>query len=160
MAIARDQRSFQKLDWASTALKEAGFAFDGLTLGPDPPDCVAMFESGRAGIEVTELVDAEARKRTEAKNYTYREWDQPSFLSRIQENIDGKAAKPFQGGPYAHKVLAIWTDEPALVRATVERFLAGQRFQARAFDDVVLGLDYHPDHQYVAYRLTLSEPRG
>jgi hypothetical protein len=57
-------------------------------------------------------------------------------------------------------VLVIWTDEPALVRATVERFLAGQRFQARAFDDVVLGLDYHPDHQYVAYRLTLSEPRG
>jgi hypothetical protein len=102
MAIPRDQRPFQELDWASTALKKAGFAFDSLTQSPDPPDCVAMFDSGRAGIEVTELVDAEARKRTEAKNYTYREWDQPSFLSRIQEIIDGKAAKPFQGGPYAH----------------------------------------------------------
>jgi hypothetical protein len=156
MAIPRDQRPFQELDWASTALKKAGFAFDSLTQGPNPPDCVAMFDSGRAGVEVTELVDAEARKRTEAKNYTYREWDQPSFLSRIQEIIDGKAAKPFQGGPYAHKVLVIWTDEPHLVRATVERFLSGQCFQARAFTDVVLGLDYHPDHQYVAYRLTLD----
>jgi len=156
MAIPRDQKPFAELDWASTALKAAGFTFDSLIQGPDPPDCMAMFDSGRAGIEVTELVDSEARKRTEAGNSTYREWDQPSFLSRVQEIIDGKAAKPFQGGPYARKVLVIWTDEPDLVRATVERFLIGQRFQGRGFSDVVLGLDYHPTHQYIAYRLALD----
>jgi hypothetical protein len=156
MALSRDQRPFQELDWAGTALKEAGFAFDSLAQGADPPDCVAMFDGERAGIEVTELVDAGARKRTEAGNSTYRDWDQPSFLGRIQEIIDGKAAKPFQGGPYARKVLVIWTDEPDLARATVERFLAGQRFQPRTFDHVVLGLDYHPTHKYVAYRLDLD----
>jgi hypothetical protein len=115
-----------------------------------------MFDDGRAGIEVTELVSGEARKRTRAGNWSLFRWDQPSFLTRLQEIIDTKAAKPFRGGPYARKVLVIWTDEFVLSRESVERFLAGQRFLARPFSDVVLGLDYHPAHQYVAYRLVLD----
>jgi hypothetical protein len=54
----------------------------------------------------------------------------------------------------------IWTDEVVLSREAVKRFLKGQRFRGGGFSDVVLGLDYHPDHQYVAYRLTLAKPRG
>jgi hypothetical protein len=156
MDTPRDQRPFQELDWARTSLTAAGFAFDGLTLGPDPPDCIAMLDGGRAGIEVTELVSAGARKRTRAGNWSLFLWGQSSFLTRLQKIIDGKAAKPFKGGPYAHQVLVIWTDEHELGHAVVERFLAGQHFQPRTFDHVVLGLDYHPEHGYVAYRLTLG----
>jgi hypothetical protein len=43
--------------------------------------------------------------------------------------IDTKAAKPFRGGPYARKVLVIWTDEFMLDHETVERLLVGQVFQ-------------------------------
>jgi hypothetical protein len=150
------KRPCQELDWARTALEAAGFAVEALTLGADPPDCTAMLDGGRTGIEVTELVSAQARKRMRAGNLSLFRWDEPSFLARVQEIIDIKAAKPFRDGPYARKVLVIWTDEFMLGRDAVGRFLAGQRFQARAFDDVVLGLDYHPDHQYVAYRLDLS----
>jgi hypothetical protein len=156
MDIPRDQRPFRELDWARTSLTAAGFAFDEMTLGLDPPDCIAMLDGGRAGIEVTELVSGEARKRTQAGNWSLFLWDQPSFLARLQEIIDGKAAKPFKGGPYARKVLVIWTDEHELGHAAVERFLAGQHFQPHNFDHVVLGLDCHPEHQYVAHRLDLD----
>ena len=61
-----------------------------------------------------------------------------------------------RGGPYARKMLVIWTDRFMLGRESVERFLAGQRFQAGVFDNVVLGLDYHSAHQCVAYRLDLG----
>ena len=53
-------------------------------------------------------------------------------------------------------MLVIWTDEFMLGRESVERSLAGQRFQAGVFDNVVLGLDYHSAHQCVAYRLDLG----
>jgi hypothetical protein len=152
----RDFKPLKELDWARTTLTAARFAFDGLAVGADPPDCVAVPEGARAGIEVTELVDAEARKRTRAGNWSLSLWGRGPFLTRIQEIIDAKAAKPFQGGPYARKMLVIWTDEFMLSRQTVEGYLAGQSFSGSAFDDVVLGLDYHPDHQYVAYRLALG----
>jgi hypothetical protein len=145
-----------ELDRALTALEAANFAVEGLREGPDPPDCQAILDGARAGIEVTELIDATARKRTRAGNFSYVEWDQPSFLARIQQIVDTKAAKPFQGGPYARKVLVIWTDEFVLGREAVERFLAGQSFTTSAFSDVVLGLDYHPDHEYVAFGLALA----
>jgi hypothetical protein len=111
-------------------------------------------------------MDEEAREQNQHANkhhrdrpgtlWSYFEWGRPTFLTHVQKIIDTKAAKPFKGGPYARQVLVIWTNELHLPREAVERFLAGQRFQARDFTDVVLGLDYHPGHQYVAYRLTVE----
>jgi hypothetical protein len=164
MAIRpRDRiKPLEELDRARTALKEAGFAFDSLTLGPDPPDCVAMLDGGRTGIEVTRLADQEALnetaklKRAKVRHSFYFSWDKPSFLARVQKLIDDKAVKPFRGGPYVRKVLVIWTDEAVLSRGTVEHFLEGHQFSCSAFADVVLGLDYHPDYQFVAFRLALG----
>jgi hypothetical protein len=76
-------------------------------LQPDVPDCAATVDGIRAGIEVTELVSGEARKRTPAGNSSHFLWGQPSFLVRVQEIIDRKTAKPFEGGTYARKVLVI-----------------------------------------------------
>ncbi|MBV8188680.1 MAG: hypothetical protein JO339_15685, partial [Alphaproteobacteria bacterium] len=99
MDVPRDQRPIQELDWVRTVLEASGFAVEALTrMQPDSPDCVATLDGERVGIEVTELVSGEARKRT--GNWSLFRWDQPSFLTRVQEIIDTKAAKPFQGGPY------------------------------------------------------------
>lgn len=153
MEVPRDQRPFQEIDWARTTLKSARFVIADLTRGPDPPDCVGMLDGALTGIEVTRLVDSEALKRTRAGNPTRYLWDELSLCTALQERIDDKEAKAFKGGPYALKVLVIWTVEYELEHAAVERVLSGHRFHLRSFDHVVLGLDYHPFHGEVAHRL-------
>ena len=66
-----------------------------------------------------------------------------------------------KGGPYSRYVLVIHTDEDALDRETVGRFLQGSVFHTKYITDALLGLSYHPSVEpnggcCPVFRLTLQ----
>lgn len=85
--------------------------------GNDPPDCEAiLFEGGKLGIEVTELVDAEAIMAYKSGNTGQQaEWSAYKLISTITQRLEVKnASKNIKGGPYDLYMLVIHTDEPLL----------------------------------------------
>jgi hypothetical protein len=150
-------------DAARTFLKAARFSVERLISrqrGQDPPDCEAIVDGVRAGIEVTELVDPNTLNRTLKGKREYLVWDQRLLVERIQQRISDKAGKSFKGGPYDRKMLIIYTDEFDLQRDKAKRLLAGQCFAINVFSNVVLGFSYHPHHRKLrpAFRLKLARP--
>ncbi len=149
-------------DAAYTVLSEAGFDISDLrsrTDGEDPPDCEAIVNGLRCGIEVTELLHKptleqsiqakRARKagREPAAGEAYFVWEREDLVAEIQRLIARKdKAKP-KGGPYARYFLVIVTDETYLDRFSVADFLQGATFQAGLITDVLLGLSYHPSSE-------------
>jgi hypothetical protein len=124
-----------------------------------PPDCEAFVGGASAAIEVTELI---YEKTAASRDHSMKHfvWKRRSFLNAIQARITEKGEKPFKGGPYARRMLVVYTNELYLPRAKVKRCLAGQRFVTSMFSNVVLGFSYHPDHRLLrpAFRLRLAKP--
>jgi hypothetical protein len=158
---------------AQEILMAAGIAVEGLVSrdqGQDPPDCEAIIDGQRVGIEVTELVHQRTMKRS-MKAQKEREqgqepkkveqhfvWDRAKLLHDLQERIDDKdRAEP--KGPYKRYFLVVCIDEMYLNAADVEEWLTGATFRASRITDVLLGLSYHPAHQCCpVFQLSLLRP--
>jgi hypothetical protein len=85
--------------------------------GNDPPDCEAMlFEGGKLGIEVTELVDSVAiMAHKNGDSLQPAEWGDVKLIQSIAQRLEVKdASTNIKGGPYELYMLVIHTDEPAL----------------------------------------------
>ena len=168
---------------ARDILQEAGFDVANLVSraeGEDPPDCEATLDGYFSGVEVTELVHQEllevnikATKERRAgqgeddflaalRVRSHHNWDRNAFLAKLRERIDAKDKPSKQkGGPYSGYVLVIHTDEDALDRETVGRFLQGSAFHTKYITDALLGLSYHPSMEpnggcCPVFRLTLQ----
>ena len=129
----------------------------------DPPDCEGLLDGQWSAVEVTQLMHEKARaqsmkaiKQQPEQPERYYFWDRDDLLRAIQELIEVKDAKRYQGGPYQRFILVIYTDEFVLNDATMHQFLDGATFSTRLFTDVVVGLSYEPaSGTYPTFRLNL-----
>lgn len=157
-------------------LTAAGIRFTDLRSRPehqDPPDCEAVIDGQRCGIEVTQLIHEGTYKRRikaikaraagevppkddvsryrewlQTKGEAYWNWNRDDLIAGLQELIDEKdKPEKVKGGPYDRHILVIATDEFMLDRHTVESFLTGATFKAEMLDTVLFGLSYHPGLQ-------------
>ena len=116
----------------------------------DPPDCVVSDHDGNpVAVEVTEFVSRKAIEKNRKKNWeehAYRDWEPPETIKKINRIIRNweppevikeinriiqkKDGKTFKGGPYAKKILLIFTDEDALISGCFEyaKLLSEQSF--------------------------------
>jgi hypothetical protein len=122
----------------------------------DPPDCEAIVDKRRSGIEVTELADEETLKsmvkakrkfaadwREVLKHGKFLLWDQASLRAKVQSLI-GEKDPAAKGHPYERYYLVIHSDEFSLGKENVEEFLSGATFQSRWITDAYLGLPPPP----------------
>ncbi len=96
----------------------------------DPPDCMVFDRDGnQIAVEVTEFVSRKAIeknwkiKRDSQKTWQdsiYRRWEPNEVITEINNIIQNKDGKTFKGGPYAKKILLIFTDEDTLVSRRFE----------------------------------------
>ena len=102
----------------------------------DPPDCVVSDNAGNlVAVEVTEFVSSEAIKKNQKEgiegiNRIIRNWEPEEVIEEVGRIIQKKDGKTFNGGPYAKKILLIFTDEDALVirRFEYKKLLPEQSF--------------------------------
>jgi hypothetical protein len=156
---------------ASEMLLAAGFAVTEFgSRQDDPPDCEGWLDGQWSAVELTQLINEEARAQSEKsikqqKPEVYFLWEREDVLREIQKLIDVKDSKQYKGGPYQRFVLIINTDEPELSEAAMGQFLEGATFRTRVFDDVFVGLSYLPqtssygEGRYPTFRLSL-DPQG
>jgi hypothetical protein len=134
---------------AKTVLTTAGHHIVDLRArepGQDPPDCEAIIDGLRCGIEVSELLDQAALEKSIKGAEQHFAWQRESLCLALQNRIDRKdRPTPLKGGPYEKYFLVIVTDELFLHRECVAQFLKGATFQSRLITDAYLGLSYHPD---------------
>jgi hypothetical protein len=145
---------------ARTVLESAGCEFQQLHSRhrEDPPDCEAIIEGLRYGIEVTELVDEATLKAAIKGNSQFVLWARDQLCAELQKRIDRKDVPPekVKGGPYDGYMLIIATDETAIVHREVEQFLEGKRFCSSFITDVLFGLSYDPGLKgYPIFQLSL-----
>jgi len=129
---------------AKDVLTAAGLNIEGITSRgkDDPPDCEALVDGERSGIEVTELVHRKALELSIRGDEKFFAWEKLDLCDALQALIARKDRADVKGGPYKRYILVIHTDEMSLVRDTVERFLAGASFQAQFITDAFLGLSH------------------
>ena len=133
----------------------------------DPPDYVVFDREGRlVAVEVTEFVDEEAirqnlhgdkvsQPRTPVEEVEQvEEVEEIKVITKINGIIQKKDGKVFKGGPYAKKILLIFTDEPTLVSRRFEyaEFLPKRSFgPVKQVDEVYFLFSYvghaYPDSQ-------------
>ncbi|WP_457092783.1 hypothetical protein [Microvirga sp. P5_D2] len=146
-------RDRDELDDAERTLMAAGIRFTGLRHrgDEDPPDCEAMIEGVRCGIEVTELAHEPALrasiKAVKAKEgfVRYHEWTRKEFLTGLRERIAEKdSPTDLKDGPYERYCLVIWTGEMHLTQEMIGAYLEGMTFPCSLITDAFISLDYHP----------------
>jgi hypothetical protein len=135
---------------AKQVLTDAGHQIVGLRArgeGQDPPDCEAMIDGQRCGIEVSELLDQDTLEHfIQGGTGEPFSWQPEDLYSALQNRIDRKdCPTELKGGPYERYFLVIVTDEPFLDRESVEQFLAGATFQTHLITDAYLALSFHPE---------------
>jgi hypothetical protein len=134
---------------ALEVLRTAGHSVEQLAAREkDPPDCEALVDGQRCGIEVTELVHQTALELSEQggkENECHFVWERDDFEQELRKRIDRKDQPGgVKGGPYHRYFLVIVTDEMVLDRNTVERFLADLSFETRLITDILFGISYDP----------------
>jgi hypothetical protein len=146
---------------AREILLAAGFAVtEFASRQDDPPDCEGRLDGQWSPVELTQLVNKEARAQSakaikQQKPEVYFLWEREDVLREIQKLLEVKDSKQYKGGPYQRFVLIIYTDEFELSEAAMGQFLEGATFHTRVFNDVVVGLSYHSG-RYPTFRLSLD----
>ena len=126
-------------EWPDKQIKELGVVKDWLrsmeskgeaeysnpsSVPNDPPDCVVQDREGReVAVEVVEFVSKEAIEENQGKareDQVYRDWRPNEVIKEINCIIQKKDGKTFHGGPYAKKILVIFTDEDTLFSSRFE----------------------------------------
>lgn len=119
--------------------------------GNDPPDCeAALYEGGRLGIEVTELVDPVAIMAYKNGDTNQQaEWGEHKLINSITQRLEVKdVPKNIKGGPYDLYMLVIHTDEPALSFDYAYPLLSKFPFQFYSLiDRAFLLMSYDEKHQ-------------
>ncbi len=108
--------------WVEHFLKAARFSVQRLVARnahEDPPDCEAIVDGARAGIEATEIIYGGTAASFDHMVQHF-EWSRPSFLARVQSIIADKDGKQWLGGPYERRLLVIYTNELYLPREKVK----------------------------------------
>jgi len=110
----------------------------------DPPDCIAQDINGNAvAIEVSELVDFETICDAEHNKAKPKYWKNNEVIEHIEQIIYKKEQKKFNGGPYKHYVLLIFTDEPFIETSDLLNTLIKYQFKKpRLFDEIYLLFSY------------------
>jgi hypothetical protein len=94
----------------------------------DPPDAIVeKLDGSKIGVEVTELLDEQIQKeRVKAwrdqvkKRFKYRNcnankrWTIEELTSETQKRIEEKCKREFNGGPYAFKILVVYSVETSV----------------------------------------------
>ena len=106
----------------------------------DPPDCTGKNLKGNlVGFEITEFVSQNAvqinerarperGKRPTIDRMVMAIWSEESVIAQVRSLLGAKDEKKYIGGPFAEYIAVIHTDEPMLIRADVEKWLAGASF--------------------------------
>jgi hypothetical protein len=101
----------------------------------DPPDCEGLLDGQGSAVELTQLMHEKARaqsmkaiKQQPEQPEWYYLWDRDDVLRAIQELIEVKDAKRYQGGPYQRFVLVIYTDEFVLRTPRCNNFWTEQHY--------------------------------
>ncbi len=119
--------------------------------GNDPPDCEAnLFEGGKLGIEVTELVDPAAiMAYKNGDTGRQAEWGEDKLISSITHRLKAKdISTNLKGGPYELYMLVIHTDEPVLSFDYTYPLLSKFAFQYYTLiDRAFLLMSYDEKHQ-------------
>jgi hypothetical protein len=113
------------------ALKERGestFA-DPVPSPKDPPDCIARYDtSGKAGLEITELVCEQAARATAQGRPVYRNWSRDGVLEQLDRRLVAKDSKVYLGVPYDRLVVVVHTAEFDLPPERTIEWLDGHEF--------------------------------
>ncbi len=166
----RPHRDRDELDDAERTLAAAGIQFTSLRHrgNQDPPDCEAMIEGVRCGIEVTELAHERALRasiksvRAMEGFLRYHEWTREEFLIKLRERIAEKdSPTDLKDGPYERYFLVISTGEMHLTQEVIRVYLEGITFPCSLITDAFISLDYHPgsDNPYPAIPLAIYRKR-
>ena len=119
--------------------------------GIDPPDCEAnLFEGGKLGIEVTELVDPAAILAYKNGDTSQQaEWSEDKLIKSITHRLQAKdISTNLKGGPYDQYILVIHTDEPLLSFDYTYPLLSNTPFQYYSLiDRAFLLMSYDEKHQ-------------
>lgn len=138
------------MEWGAVQqiLVAAGLKVEGgiVSRTDDPPDCEAVIEGVRCGIEATELVHQEALAQTKRTGQELHfPWGKEDLCRELQARITRKdRPENVKGGPYQRYILVIFTDEFFIDRAKVESLVADVSFHATFITDVFLGLSHDP----------------
>jgi len=157
----RDLEEFAIVDTLNEAIKAEGEqGFTEIRIrgrGEDPPDCEAMDSNlHRVAIEITELVDGNAIRATAQTglSYSWAEWTEEKFTDGVSNLINRKNDRfpsllgtPYEGG----YELVIFTDEPMLDIATINRYLPLDMDKPEYIDNVYILLSYDPSLQKHPY---------
>jgi hypothetical protein len=162
----REERGIVE-DFLSGTIGEAGAPFTGLrslARGEDPPDCEFWDSSGRLiGIELTELVDADAIKRKRwDRSAAPAEWAADTLIDSLSQFLTRKdnPSKPPKIA-YHEYFLIVHTNEPRLYIELAEEWLRDHLFPTtRLISRAFLLFDYHPGIGYRFTRLRIAAANG
>lgn len=137
-------RQEQEVDDVQNALNGLGYSGFSLISGNDPPDCEAIIDGERWGIEVTELVHAPSMlNRIRGDGQPYYEWTDQELQDAVVRLIDEKDSKPLKGGPYSRKLLVIPTREMHAEKSRLDPIFENVVVPCSQLTDVCIGYDYH-----------------
>ncbi len=135
----------------------------------DPPDCTVDTSEGElVAVEVTEFVSQEAVERNQRADpeaiaqfepgaYVFQDWTEDDFVTHLSDVLERKDGKTLLGGPYDRYVVVVHTDEPFLLRAECEEWLAGRSFGPfKQIEEAYLLHGYEPNVGYAYSRLQLG----
>jgi hypothetical protein len=127
----------------------------------DPPDCIARDSMGNlVAFEITEFVSQDAvqmnerarpkrGKRPTIDRMVMAAWGNESVIAQVGSLLGAKDEKKYLGGPFAEHIAVIHTDEPLLVRADAEKWLADTSFGPyRQLSSAYFLYSYEPDKGY------------
>jgi hypothetical protein len=126
---------------------------------PDPPDCTAQNERGESiAIEVTEIVCSDAARLNEQGHDVFRNWQPGELQSHVAALLSAKDGKCFHGGPFAEKMVCMFTDEPLLTFDRIASELSGVSFGPFAqIDSAYIVVSYDPSiKRYPVFTLKLQ----
>jgi hypothetical protein len=138
-------------DWSQTMLNYYGAVEASVAPGPhpnDPPDCIAYFkivglkELRKRTVEYTELVRKEAIEAKKHGKSFDDSWTGLQLFEAIQARINAKT-ESYRGKGLSFDVLLIATDEPELMRTTIDTVLNAQCF--------TWGTEFHEVHFMMSY---------
>ncbi|WP_131618168.1 hypothetical protein [Roseivivax marinus] len=138
-------------DWARSCRKLAIGHVSEIRTGSNPPDIECVFNGKPATVEITEILDPQARvaaktafKQDQAHPYQGF-WSAEDFAHKLEKRISSKAEKYSAERQFDY--LLIFTQELWLTFEEVQRWLLNHKApNQEAFAHIHLLLDYDPKH--------------
>ena len=130
----------------------------------DPPDYRLTMKSGETwGVEITELVDQKAVKKTKrAGESVFPVWSDEQLVAKFRKFVSRKdGARNVGGGLYDQYVLLVHVDEPDLEAARLSKLLGVMTFKMRLIDRIYVLVSYDPRTQrYPLLKLAVEKQRN